>query len=456
MTDPERYLHEHHDRFLSELTEFLTIPSVSAVPENAPDVRRCAEWLAAHINGIGISAQVHETAGHPIVYGEWLEAGDDAPTVLFYGHYDVQPVDPLNLWTNPPFEPVIRNGKIYARGATDDKGQVFLQLKCLEAHLKTHGKLPVNVKLLIEGEEEVGSDNLEHYIRANTEALRADCVLVSDTPIFALGIPSLVYGLRGLCYMEVTVTGPNRDLHSGAFGGAVENPVNALCAMIARLKDGYGRITIPGFYDNVAPLSPDEREEFSRLPFDQDEYNKGLNIPAEFGEFGYSTNERVWARPTLDVNGIYGGYTGEGAKTVLPSKATAKISMRLVPNQENADIAQKFEAYLRTIAPPTVTVSVTALHGANPVITPRQSRGMNAATRALEYAYGAKPFHVREGGSIPVCLLFDTILHAPTVLMGFGLSDENAHSPDEHFSLDNFAKGMTASATFYDEFAKPE
>ncbi|GAB1431004.1 dipeptidase [Ignavibacteria bacterium] len=449
MTAIERYLEENYDRFLAELFEFLSIPSVSAAPEHNADTRRCAEWLAAHINGIGIKAETHETAGHPIVYGEWNGAGADAPTVLFYGHYDVQPVDPLDLWTNPPFGPVIRDGNIYARGATDDKGQVFLHIKALEAHLKTTGSLPVNVKLLIEGEEEVGSNNLERFIAENTDTLLCDCVLISDTPIFAPGIPSLVYGLRGLCYMEVTVTGPNRDLHSGAFGGAVENPINALCAMIARLKDAYGRITIPGFYDDVRLLSPEEQAEFARLPFSQQNYNSGLNIPAEFGEFGYTTNERVWARPTLDVNGIYGGYTGEGAKTVLPSKASAKISMRLVPDQDNSDIARKFERYFRSIAPPTVTVNVTELHGANPVITPRESRGMNAATQALEYAYGKKPFHVREGGSIPVCLLFDTILHAPTVLMGFGLSDENAHSPDEHFLLDNFKKGMTATAMFY-------
>lgn len=456
MTSIERYLEENYDRFLSELSEFLSIPSVSAAPENNADTRRCAEWLAAHINNIGIKAEIHETAGHPIVYGEWNGAGPDAPTVLFYGHYDVQPVDPLNLWTNPPFEPIIRDGNIYARGATDDKGQVFLHIKALEAHIKTTGTLPVNVKLLIEGEEEVGSNNLELYIADHTDALLCDCVLVSDTPIFAPGIPSLVYGLRGLCYMELTVTGPNRDLHSGAFGGAVENPINALCTIIARLKDAYGRITIPGFYDDVRPLSLDERAEFARLPFSQQNYNAGLDIPAEFGEFGYTTNERVWARPTLDVNGIYGGYTGEGAKTVLPSKASAKISMRLVPDQDHRDTARKFEQYFRSITPPTVTVSITELHGANPVITPRESRGMNAATRALEYAYGKKPFHVREGGSIPVCLLFDTILHAPTVLMGFGLSDENAHSPDEHFLLDNFKKGMTATATFYNEFTRQD
>ncbi len=456
MTDAEKYCNDNYNRFIAELNEFLSIPSVSAVPEHLADVRHCAEWLASHVCNIGVPTEVHDTNGHPIVYGEWLGAGDTAPTILFYGHYDVQPVDPLNLWTTPPFEPNIRDGNIYARGSTDDKGQVFLQIKALEAHLKTSGNLPVNVKLLIEGEEEVGSDNLENYIAAHADKLSCDCVLVSDTPIFARGTPSLVYGLRGLCYMEVTVTGPNRDLHSGTFGGAVENPLNALCCMIAQLKDRFGRITITGFYDDVRELADEEREEYARLPFNQKEFNAGLSIPVEYGEYGYTTNERIWARPTLDVNGIYGGYIGEGAKTVLPSKATAKISMRLVPDQDHRDIARKFEQYFRTIAPPTVKVSVTAMHGANPMITPRESRGMNAATRALEYAYGTKPFHVREGGSIPVCLLFDTILHAPTVLMGFGLSDENAHSPDEHFLLENFQKGMTATARFYDEFARGE
>ncbi len=455
MNDIKQYILQNQPRFLDELADLLRIPSVSTAPEHIADVASCAEFVAEHIRKIGISdVTVFPTKGHPIVYAEYKCQRKNAPTVLFYGHYDVQPIDPLNLWTNPPFEPTFRDGKVFARGATDDKGQIFLHIKALEAHLNVRGELPVNVKLLLEGEEEIGSVHLEEFIRTHQDLLRCDTVVISDTPIYAPGVPSLVYGLRGLCYMEVTVTGPNRDLHSGSFGGAVQNPVNALCDMIAILKDGYGRITIPGFYDNILPLTQEERDGYSNLPFDEEEYRAQLDIPFTFGEFGYSTIERTWARPTLDVNGIIGGFTGIGAKTVLPSVAKAKISMRLVPNQDAHDIAQKFQEYFRAIAPPTVKVEVENHHGANPVLTPRDSMGMNAARIALREAYGKEAVLTREGGSIPVCLLFDTILHAPTVLMGFGLSTENAHSPDEHFLLENFEKGMIATAAFYDEMGK--
>ena len=507
----ESFIAKNKERMLKELTELLSIPSISTEPSNAADVQRCAEWIADHCRAIGMTeTRIYPTPGHPIVYAEWLGAGADAPTVLFYGHYDVQPVDPLHLWTNPPFEPVFRDGKVFARGATDDKGQVFLHLKALEALFAERGSLPVNVKLLIEGEEEIGSPNLEPFmneyremLRCDTvlisdtpifapglpslvyglrgslpvnvklliegeeeigspnlepfmneyrEMLRCDTVLISDTPIFAPGLPSLVYGLRGLCYMEVEFTGPNRDLHSGTFGGAVHNPINALAETIARLKDGFGRITIPGFYGDVVPLTQEEREDFARLPYNDQAYCDELDISSTYGEFGYSTYERTGARPTLDVNGIWGGFIGEGAKTVLPSKATAKISMRLVPHQKTDTIAALFEEHIRTIAPPTMKVKVTNLHGADPALTPRDSDGVKAAVKALEYAYNAKPVLSREGGSIPVCLLFDTILNAPTVLMGFGLNTENAHSPDEHFSLENFEKGIIATSVFYDEF----
>jgi len=455
MNDIQQYCTEHLQRFLDELADLLRIPSVSTAPENAGDVAACAEFVAQHIRAIGINdVTVFPTNGHPIVYAEYKTKRENAPTVLFYGHYDVQPVDPLNLWTNPPFEPTFRDGKVFARGATDDKGQIFLHIKALESYLNVHGELPVNVKLLLEGEEEIGSIHLEEFIRTHRELLRCDTVLVSDTPIYAPGVPSLVYGLRGLCYMEVTVTGPNRDLHSGSFGGAVANPINALCDMISTLKDGYGRITIPGFYDDVLELTVEEHADYAALPFDEDAYRREIDVPFTFGEFGYSTLERVSGRPTLDVNGIIGGFTGVGAKTVLPSIAKAKISMRLVPNQQADDIARKFEEYFTSIAPPTVRVEVEHHHGANPVLTPRDSMGMNAARVALEFAYGKKAVLTREGGSIPVCLLFDTILQAPTVLMGFGLSTENAHSPDEHFLLENFEKGIIATAAFYEEMGK--
>ena len=443
------YLDLHHGRFIQELTEFLSIPSVSTAPEHSQDVRRCGEWLVNHLQTIGLTTvELHETPGHPIVYAEHCHAGPDKPTVLFYGHYDVQPVDPIELWTNPPFEPTYRDGKVFARGATDDKGQVFLHIKAIEALLATT-VLPVNVKILIEGEEEIGSINLTSYIEQNKERLACDTVVVSDTPLYGPGLPSLCYGLRGLCYMEIHVQGPNRDLHSGSYGGSITNPANALCEIISKLKDSHGRIAIPGFYDDVIDLSVEERAEYAKLPFDAEAFKSGLDVPSLFGEEGYTTLEHISGRPTLDVNGLHSGFTGIGAKTVLPAKASAKVSMRLVANQDTEDIAAKFTDFVHSIAPPSIKVDVVNLHGANPVLVERSGKGMHAASKALKDAYGKEPYFTREGGSIPVCIIFDTILKAPTVLMGFGLQDENAHSPDEHFDLDNFTIGMKAASLFY-------
>ncbi|MCS6807262.1 MAG: dipeptidase [Bacteroidota bacterium] len=450
----QQYIEQQQTRYIEELKEFLRISSISTSPQHANDVYQCAEWLAHAAKAVGLeNVQIFPTEGHPVVYGDYIHAGDNAPTVLFYGHYDVQPTDPLNLWTNPPFEPTVRDGKIYARGAVDDKGQVFMQLKALEIHTKVIRELPVNVKVLIEGEEEIGSVHLEKFLREKLHMLAADTVLISDTAMFADEVPSICYGLRGLCYMEIEVTGPNRDLHSGVFGGAVANPANALAKILAALTDSYGRITIPGFYDDVIPLTDEEREQYRSLPHNEEEYCRELEIPATDGEFGYSTLEKTSARPSLDVNGLWGGYTGEGAKTVLPSKAYAKVSMRLVPNQNPQDIAHKFEKYVVQIAPPTVRVRVRALHGGRPVITPTRSKGIQAAMRAMEQAFGKKPFLTREGGSIPIVLLFQDILNAPVVLMGVGLNTENPHSPDEHFTLKNLYRGILASALFYKELA---
>ncbi|HBB24808.1 MAG TPA: dipeptidase, partial [Bacteroidetes bacterium] len=390
---------QHRERFEAELIEFLSIPSVSTDPERSDDVVRCANWLAEHLRGIGLEhVEVLPTKGHPIVYAENLDAGEGAPTVLFYGHYDVQPVDPLNLWTNPPFEPVVRDGKIFARGATDDKGQVFLHIKAIEALLAVEGRLPINVKLLIEGEEEIGSTHLAPFVKENAAKLACDSVLVSDTSMFAPGEPSIVYSLRGMAYMQIDVQGPNRDLHSGSYGGAVQNPLNALATIIARLKDEHGHITIDGFYDDVKPLTEQERADLAALGHSDERLKSDVDVAELFGEEGYSSIERLGARPTLDVNGILGGFTGEGAKTVLPARAMAKVSMRLVPHQKHDDIAEKFTAYVKSIAPAGVTVQVQDLHGADPVLVERDSPVMHAATQALEETFSATCRFTREGG----------------------------------------------------------
>lgn len=449
------YISTNREQFLNELIEFLRIPSISSVSSYKDYMQQAAEWLSGNMKKAGINnVRIIPTKGHSIVYGDWLEAGKEAPTVLVYGHYDVQPVDPLNLWDFPPFDPVIKNGRIFARGSADDKGQLFVHVKAIESFLKTKGSLPVNVKFLIEGEEEAGSSHLEEFIECNQEMLKCDSVLISDTEWFAEGMPSICYSLRGIAFVELTVTGPNRDLHSGSYGGGIDNPLNVLCWMVSCLKDNYGRITIPGFYDDVKPLSEEERENFNKLPFSEAEYCKDLGIQMVNGEIGFTTLERVSARPTLDLNGIYGGYTGEGAKTIIPSKATAKISMRLVPDQKPEDIIKKVEDHLKELAPPTVKVEIKKLHGGNPVLVPLESKGIVSAVKALKNAFGKEVLFTREGGSIPIVSTFLDVLNAPSVLMGIGLPSDNIHSPNENFSIDNFYGGITASAYFFDEFSK--
>ncbi len=445
------YIEGNSERYLRELTELLAIPSVSTSKENIPDIQRCAQWVADHMRSIGLqNVQVMPTAGHPVVYGDWLNA-PGKPTVLLYGHYDVQPPEPLELWTTPPFQATVRGGNLYARGAADDKGQVFIHLKAIEAFLKDGGALPINLKLIIEGEEEIGSEHLEAFVKEHTSMLAADLVLISDSSMFAKDTPSICYGLRGLAYMQVDLVGPNKDLHSGSFGGTVHNPVQALAEIVAKLHDKDGKITIPGFYKDVLPLSKKERAAYKKLPFSDRKYAAGLGVKQLYGEKGYSTLERVWARPTVECNGIWGGFTGEGAKTVLPSKASAKISMRLVPNQTAAKAARLFEAYIKKIAPKTVKVTVRNLHGGEPAMTPLDSPGVQAAIAALEKGFGKKPLYQREGGSIPIVVQFKQLLGLDTVLLGFGLPDENAHAPDEFINLKNFYGGIRTSAHFFNE-----
>jgi acetylornithine deacetylase/succinyl-diaminopimelate desuccinylase-like protein len=448
------YIQKNQDRFLEELKEFLRIPSISNNAENKKDVLRCAHFVADQLRQIGMQqVQLFPTSGHPIIYGEWLGAPGQS-TVLFYGHYDVQPVDPLDLWVSAPFEPTIRNGEIYARGSADDKGQVLMNLKGVEAHLQVEGHLPVNVKFLIEGEEEVGSANLDNFIGVHKELLQADVVLISDTPMFDRGIPSICYGLRGLVYFQVDVKGSNSDLHSGSFGGVVINPNFALARMIGALKDSEGRVQIPGFYDDVVPMSAEEKEELARLPFDEEKYRQDLGAPALFGEKGYGVLEQIWVRPTLEVNGICGGFIGDGAKTVIPAKAMAKISMRLVPNQDPERIASLFERHIRQIAPPAVELTVTRMHGGKAWVASIDHPAIQAASRAFEKGFGRRPVFVREGGSIPVVATFAELLGIPSVLMGIGLPDENAHAPNEKLDLFNFRQGIVSSAYFFDEMKK--
>ena len=455
MKEVLRYLKENQEVHMQQLYEFLKIPSISSLSEYKPDMERCAEWLKNHMIDCGIeNTRIIETPGHSIVYGEWLEAGKDAPTVLIYGHYDVQPVDPLDLWTTPPFEPEIRNGKIYGRGTADDKGQLFSHVKALEAIMKIKGKLPVNVKLLFEGEEEAGSSNLDKFIEDNAEMLACDTIMISDTEWFAEDLPSLCYALRGISYVEIKVTGPNRDVHSGTFGGAIDNPLNVLCWMVSKLHDKYGRIAVPGFYDDVLELSEEEREGFKELPYNEKEYCRDLGIENVNGEIGYSTLERAWARPSLDVNGIFGGFMGEGAKTVITSHGSAKISMRLVPHQDPADITKKIGDYLKSIAPPTVKLEFIEHHSGKPVLVERDSKSIKVAIDALKEAFGQDVVFMREGGSIAITEVFQSVLKAPSVLMGFGLPSDNIHSPDESYGVENYYGGIRASALFLDKFSK--
>jgi acetylornithine deacetylase/succinyl-diaminopimelate desuccinylase-like protein len=448
------HINVNRDRYIDELKAYLAIPSISALPAHAADVRRCAEWSAAELTRVGMhGARLVETPGHPVVYAEWLGA-EGAPTILFYGHYDVQPVDPLELWTSPPFEATVRDGELYARGAVDDKGQVFMHMKAIEAHLSQTGRLPVNIKVVLEGEEEVGSANLDAFITANKELLKADVVVISDSPMFDRGVPSICYGLRGLAYFQVDVRGTRSDLHSGSFGGAVVNPAMALAQALAAMKDKSGRVKIPGFYDDVIPLREEERQEFAKLPFNEKRYRMDLGAPKLFGESGYSTLERVWARPTFEVNGLLAGFTGDGAKTVIPAVSMAKVSMRLVPNQDPQKIGDLFEAYLKQVMSKAVACTVTRMHGGKPWMTAFDNQFVQAAGRAIERGFGKAPVFNREGGSIPVVATFQEELGVPCVLFGVGLPDENAHAPDEKIDLGNFHNGVIASAALYDEIGR--
>ncbi len=447
------YIEQNKQRFLDELVDLLRIPSVSADSRHNADTARCAEAVKKSLIDAGCDfAEICPTGGHPIVFGQKI-IDPNLPTVLTYGHYDVQPPDPLDLWTSGPFDPVIKDGKIYARGACDDKGQVYMHVKALETMIRTNS-LPCNVKFIIEGEEEVGSSNLGGFLEANKDKLKSDIVLVSDTSMISLETPSIETGLRGLAYMEVEVTGPNRDLHSGVYGGAVANPITILAKMIASLHDENNHITIPGFYDQVMELSAAEREELNKAPFSLEDYKKDLDIRDVWGEKGYTSLERTGIRPTLELNGIWGGYTGEGAKTVLPSKAYAKISMRLVPNQKSSDIARLFEKHFLSIAPDCVKVKVTEHHGGEPVVTPTEGEAYRAAALAIEESFGKKPIPTRGGGSIPIIALFERVLGLKTVLMGFGLDSDNIHSPNEHYGLENFFKGIETIPLFFKHYQK--
>ncbi len=449
----KNYIESNQDRFLDELFELLRIPSVSADGAYKNDVIRAAKFVEQSLLKVGVDhVEICETAGFPIVYGEKI-VDPNLPTVLVYGHYDVQPADPLHLWDTPAFEPEIRNGKIFARGACDDKGQFYIHIKAFEA-LMNNGGLPCNVKFMIEGEEEVGSNNLNIFVKENKEKLKADVILISDTSIFAIDCPSITVGLRGMSYLEVEVTGPNRDLHSGVYGGAVANPINVLARMIASLQDGDKRITIPGFYDKVVELTKSERAALNSAPRDEEAYKKELDVAALEGEAGYTSLERTGVRPTLDVNGIWGGYIGEGAKTVLPSKAYAKISMRLVPNQSPEEITELFTKHFNAIAPDSVKVKVKPHHGGEPAVVSTDSNAYRAASAAFAEAWGKEPIPTREGGSIPIVALFQQELGLDSILMGFGLDSDAIHSPNENFGVYNFVKGIETVALFHKRFAE--
>ncbi|MBI2259763.1 MAG: dipeptidase [Flavobacteriia bacterium] len=459
MKKTQEYLQNEKNRFLNDLFELLRIPSISADPSYKTDVAKCAEKVEYFLKNAGCElTQIFPTNGHPIVYGEKI-IDKELPTVIVYGHYDVQPADPIELWENPAFEPIIKkteihpDGAIFARGSCDDKGQFFMHVNAFEAMSKSN-ELPCNVKFMIEGEEEVGSEHLGQFLQENKVLLTGDIILVSDTGMLANDTPSITTGLRGLSYMEVEVTGPNRDLHSGLYGGCVANPINILCSMISSLHDENQHITIPGFYDQVLEISDEERKEMAKAPFSIDHYKKALDINEVHGEKGFSTMERASIRPTLDVNGIWGGYTGEGAKTVIPSKAYAKISMRLVPNQDPETISALFQKHFESIAPKSVKVKVTAHHGGYPVLTPIDSIAYQAASFAYEKAFNKKPIPVRSGGSIPIIALFEKVLGVKTIMMGFGLDSDAIHSPNEHYGLFNYYKGMETIPYFYHKFVE--
>lgn len=445
------YLQRNREKHLNELIEWLRIPSVSAKSEHKADTAAAADWLAERMREAGLTVEIIPTEGHPVVLGEWRGAPAGAPTLLIYGHYDVQPPEPLDEWTSAPFEPEVRDGNLYARGSVDDKGQVYLHVKAVQALLADGGSLPANVVFCIEGEEEIGSPNLATFLRDNADRLACDTVVISDTTMFAPGLPCITTGLRGMAYMEVRVQGPATDLHSGAYGGAVVNPANALARIIAQLHDEQGRVAIPGFYDRVRELTPEQRQSIAGLPFEEETLRKEVGAPKLSGEAGFGSIERIWARPTLDVNGLLSGYTGEGAKTVLPARAMAKISMRLVPDQDFHEVEKLFTAHVQSLAPEGVTVEVLALHGGQPWHAEGSGPVFDAAARALEAAWGRKPVFIREGGSIPIVQAFQDTLNAQALLIGFGLPGENAHAPNEWMSVENFQKGAEAIAGMYEE-----
>lgn len=453
MDDIEQYLKQHREAFEDDLCDLLRIPSVSADSRHRDDMRHAAKWVFGQFESLGIPAEIVETAGHPIVYAESPPV-DGAPTVLVYGHYDVQPPDPLNEWISPPFEPTKRDGNVYARGATDDKGQMLTHVKSAQAVLATAGKLPVQIKYVIEGEEEVGSANIEQFLEDRREQLACDVIVISDTSQFGPGRPAITYGLRGIAYYELRLTGPKQDLHSGTFGGAVTNPLNTAAKMLSALTDGNGRIQVPGFYDEVVELTDAERAQFNALSFDEPSFMKQIGVEGVSGEAGFTTLERRWARPTCDVHGFWGGYSGEGAKTVLPCRAGAKFSFRLVPNQDPKKITESLEQMLRSLCPPGIKLELIDLHGAPGVLVSLDNPFMSAAAKAIERGFGTAPVFIREGGSIPIVNAFKKKLGADTLLLGWGLDDDNTHSPNEKFCLADFHRGIKASAALWDELGK--
>lgn len=453
MSDPVSYLTENADRYVEDLKQLLSIPSVSADSRHLEDMHRAADWMQERFETAGLKSEVVPTAGHPIVTAEWCGA-EGAPTVLIYGHYDVQPPDPVEKWTSPPFEPTVRDGKIWARGATDDKGQMITHLFGVEAWLQSSGKLPVNVKFVIEGEEEVGSDNLDKFLEANKESLSCDVAVVSDTSQYAPGMPAITYGLRGITACEVTLHGPAKDLHSGMFGGTVANPLTGMAQLLAKLHDDQGRIQIPGFYDDVLELTLEERTEFASLPFDERQFLSELGASSTFGETGFTTIERRWARPTCELNGLFGGYSGEGPKTIVPSFCTAKMTCRLVPNQNASKVLSQLESFLQANLPAGLRMEFKTYHGCPAFLVDRDSPYLAAARSAIQTAFGAEPVLIREGGSIPVVATFREILGIDTLLLGWGQNTDNLHSPDEHFDLGDFQRGIRASAELWQELAK--
>jgi len=449
-----QYLTKHRDKHLEELFDFLRIPSISSLSEHAKDVRTAAEWVATSLTQAKLeNVQVMETNGHPVVYGEWLHA-EGKPTVLIYGHYDVQPVDPLHLWETQPFEPSIRHEKLYARGASDDKGQVFMHIKAIEAMMNTNGTLPVNVKFIIEGEEEIGSPNLPEFVEMNKDLLACDVIVISDTGMLEKGKPAICYGLRGLCGIQIDVKGAKSDLHSGLYGGGVQNAAHALIELLASFHDKNGKVLVDGFYDKVADLTSEERKAYEALNTDEEKIREDLGVPELFGEKGYTYNERTWVRPTLEINGVYSGFQGEGIKTVIPSEATAKITCRLVPNQDPDEIISLLEAHIKKHQPKGVTIKVSNFDKGAPFVTPFDHPAIQAAARSYEKVYKVPTAFTRGGGSIPIVAAFDQILNKPVVLMGFGLPDENFHAPNEHFHLENFDKGLQTICHYWFELSE--